>query len=321
MSSTWLSRQPAFLRIMMLGFLMMFCLSVLPITIYLVASEFIDLPNMKAFETIEQQLANLDFARVYQIIVTLCVFALPAMIFSLLATNSFFKYPKLISNINWRLIGLAIVLFIFSYPFIGFLYSVMQGLSFPTSWGIDEFLRKQDELESGLFLAFASDRTVIGVILTTLMMTIVPAFCEEIIFRGTFQRLLHESTRNPHIAIIISAIIFSAIHISPIGFIPRLLMGVMLGYVFYWSGNLWTSIAAHFFFNAIQIPVLFAAAKSGADGVIKTADENISVVVALISFALAATLMYFFYKTAMRNNTIDVIPVQAPEKNENILDQ
>ncbi|MEZ4798846.1 MAG: type II CAAX endopeptidase family protein [Flavobacteriales bacterium] len=92
-----------------------------------------------------------------------------------------------------------------------------------------------------------------SLISTIFCIAVIPAVCEEIAFRGVLQPLLIGATKNIHAGIWISAFIFSFFHFQFFGFLPRLLLGAMLGYLFVWSGGLWVSILAHFANNLLAI--------------------------------------------------------------------
>lgn len=87
---------------------------------------------------------------------------------------------------------------------------------------------------------------------TLLVVAITPAIGEELIYRGLLQQKLTERV-NAHLAIWLSALIFSAFHLQLEGLIPRMFLGGILGYLFYWTQNLWIPIMAHFFLNAFQV--------------------------------------------------------------------
>jgi len=89
------------------------------------------------------------------------------------------------------------------------------------------------------------------------MIAILPAIAEEILFRGVIAKYLNEWTRNLHWAVFISAFIFAAIHLQFYGFLPRLLLGMALGYLYFWSGSLWLPIAAHFTNNFLSVVIEF----------------------------------------------------------------
>jgi hypothetical protein len=62
---------------------------------------------------------------------------------------------------------------------------------------------------------------------------------------------------NPHVAIILSAAIFSFIHFQFYGFLPRMFLGILLGYMFYITGSLWTSILMHFLNNGAAVVLYY----------------------------------------------------------------
>jgi len=94
-------------------------------------------------------------------------------------------------------------------------------------------------------------------LLNMLMVAVIPAVGEELLFRGVIQKLLQKLVNNAHLAIIITAILFSAMHFQFYGFLPRWIMGIILGYLFYWSGNIWYPIIAHFLNNGFQVLMVY----------------------------------------------------------------
>ena len=94
-----------------------------------------------------------------------------------------------------------------------------------------------------------------------LTIAIIPGFCEEYFFRGVLQKNLSLLIKNHHIAIFISAFIFSAFHLQFYGFFPRLLLGVLFGYFYYWSGSLTYSVIAHTLNNFFSLTLFYVASK------------------------------------------------------------
>lgn len=91
-----------------------------------------------------------------------------------------------------------------------------------------------------------------------LVIAILPGLGEEMIFRGLVQQHLGGVLRSPVAAIWITGFLFSAIHFQFEGFLPRMILGVSLGYLYHWTGNLWVSVAAHAFNNAVQVAFVYA---------------------------------------------------------------
>lgn len=100
-------------------------------------------------------------------------------------------------------------------------------------------------------------------ILSIFIMGLLPAICEETLFRGGLQNYLTRWIRKPWIAIVIASLIFSAAHFSYYGFLPRAFLGMMLGAVYYYSGSLWVSILAHFLNNALAITAMYVMKMNG----------------------------------------------------------
>jgi uncharacterized protein len=101
--------------------------------------------------------------------------------------------------------------------------------------------------------AFLSTSSLITVFSNIVMIAILPALGEELLFRGIVQQLIKKIAGNAHAAIWISAAIFSALHMQFFGFLPRMVLGAMFGYMLEWSGTLWLPIIAHFVNNATAV--------------------------------------------------------------------
>lgn len=90
-------------------------------------------------------------------------------------------------------------------------------------------------------------------ILNVLIIAVIPAIGEELIFRGVFQRIFYDLFKSGHVAVWITAFVFSAIHFQFFGFVPRFILGLVFGYLFLWSGTLWLPVISHFVNNAVPV--------------------------------------------------------------------
>ena len=110
--------------------------------------------------------------------------------------------------------------------------------------------------------------TIGGLLLNIGLMALLPALSEELSFRGTLQQIISKDqsgkvqSTKVHLAIWITAFIFSAIHMQFYGFVPRMLLGAMFGYVFVWSGSLWVPITMHFVNNGLAVLVYYLMGES-----------------------------------------------------------
>jgi membrane protease YdiL (CAAX protease family) len=92
-----------------------------------------------------------------------------------------------------------------------------------------------------------------GVLVNLFVIALLPAICEEACFRGALQPILIRLFKSPWAGIVLTAVVFSAFHLQFQGFLPRMLLGLLLGAAYWYSGSLLVSIVAHFFTNAVQV--------------------------------------------------------------------
>ena len=119
------------------------------------------------------------------------------------------------------------------------------------TWAIDA-----QKMNNGLVARLMAFDTPLDWTVSIVVIAILPAICEEIFFRGVLQRTLIKATNSVGAAIALSAIFFSLMHFDIAGLLPRIVLGVMLGLIFYYSGNLWLSILAHAVNNAAVVIML-----------------------------------------------------------------
>lgn len=139
-----------------------------------------------------------------------------------------------------------------------------------------------------------------------LMIAIIPAIGEELLFRGAFQNIFEKWFGNVHIAIWITAIIFSAIHIQFYGFFPRMLLGAMFGYLLFWSSSLWLPVFAHFLNNGMAVIMAFVWQQQGKsiEELEKTDTFPVSGYIFSAIFTLALLLVFYRQNKREVNSTL-----------------
>jgi membrane protease YdiL (CAAX protease family) len=85
------------------------------------------------------------------------------------------------------------------------------------------------------------------------VIALLPAIGEEIVFRGVVQQQLMRRIANPWVALAVSSAIFSFFHFQFEGFLPRLILGFLLGWLYWKTQNFWVPVLAHFFNNGLQV--------------------------------------------------------------------
>lgn len=156
----------------------------------------------------------------------------------------------------------ALFSILLSMPFMNMLITWNEQLHLPQALAsVEAWMRQQEASANLLTQLMMSDVTLSGLLLNLLVMAVFTGFAEECLFRGTLQGMLRRETdKMPHLAIWVTAFIFSAIHLQFYGFFPRLLMGAWFGYLLCWSGSLWVPAAAHAFNNALVVLSHYAVA-------------------------------------------------------------
>lgn len=175
-------------------------------------------------------------------------------------------------------------------------------LDFPDFLSEFERWARQKEIELmqvTRFLTTFSSTTdfLIGVF----VVAVIPGIGEELVFRGFVQNELQRWLKNTHVAIWISAFLFSAMHMQFFGFVPRMLLGALFGYLYYWSGNLLVPMLAHFFHNGFTLVLLYTYQQG-----ITTLDpeSNEAAPLPLVAGCVVAVvgLLYYFRKLYKANN-------------------
>ncbi len=181
---------------------------------------------------------------------------------------------------------------------------------------IEAWMREMEEFAAELTKDILTMNTIGQLVFALITVAVFPALTEELFFRGGIQQALRKGMGNPHVAIWLTGAIFSAIHFQFFGFIPRMLMGVMMGYLFYWSKNLWYPILAHFLNNGLQvIGVYFGNQEIEAEPEMIGQSPGWTGVV-IGSLVLTCLLFYAFRRYFMQNPVAEdgqVLSSKAPE--------
>ena len=144
-------------------------------------------------------------------------------------------------------------------PTISMLAEWNNGMELPSFLAsVEELMRQMEESAKALTERFLNTSSVGMMFVNLFVMAFLPALCEEMMFRGWLQRVLGK-TVSCHTAIWVAAFVFSAIHFQFYGFIPRMLIGAALGYLYHYAGSLWAPIVAHFTNNAAAVITAFMA--------------------------------------------------------------
>ena len=180
-----------------------------------------------------------------------------------------FRWLRMDVPVQWQNILLAVVIMVCAVPGINLLADLNSRVELPKSLEfIEQILKSQEEAAAALTERFLQADNIGGLLINIGLMALLPALSEELSFRGTLQQIIYKEqsgkvqSTKVHLAIWITAFIFSAIHMQFYGFVPRMLLGAMFGYVFVWSGSLWVPITMHFVNNGLAVLVYYLMGES-----------------------------------------------------------
>ncbi|OFY93731.1 MAG: hypothetical protein A3K10_01295 [Bacteroidetes bacterium RIFCSPLOWO2_12_FULL_31_6] len=259
------------------------------------------------FEILEnlQSVANIsDYNSIFllkmmQLISSIGSFIIPPLLIAHFSSNNLFSYLAIRKSDNMLLLlVITFLLIIISQPIINFTANINSHLVLPEFMnGVEQWMKQKEDEAAMLTEAFLKVNSTSDFLLNLFIIGVLPAIGEELVFRGVMQKLFIKITKNIHTGIWITAIIFSAIHFEFYGFLPRMLLGAMFGYLFYWSGSIVVTIWAHFVNNGMGVLLAYLVQKN----VVSSDFENLQLPGNEYMWVLASTLsvsalLYWVYK-------------------------
>ena len=239
------------------------------------------------------------------------MFLLPPLCVAYLWSQEPMKWLKVSEFQSFKFSGIAILLMLVALPAINLLSYWNQQMSLPAFLEpLEQWMKTSEESAKVLTEQFMHTTTIGGLIINLLLMAVLPALGEELTFRGVLQRLFQGSkvsefqgSRVPHLAIWCSAILFSAIHLQFYGFIPRMLMGALFGYMLVWTGSLWIPILMHFTNNAMAVLLYFVSLRVGWDmEKMDAIGTNDTLWLGVVSMVITIAGIYAFRRSTTMSN-------------------
>lgn len=245
--------------------------------------------------TSESSVPTRDFIRTNLLINHLTTFVIPGIVFSYFFYKkkwaSFLRidtFPK-VSNLL-----LGSILILAAFPLAQFAYWLNMQVPMPAF--LVEMEQGTAEMVKNLLLVDQPHELWFNLFI----IAVIPAIGEEFIFRGILQKKLVEQFKNPHVGIWVAALIFSAIHMQFQGFLSRMLLGGILGYLYHWTGNLWVPIIAHLINNAVQIIGQYFFQRGMIDINLEDSMVEVNWPITFIAFIVVGVLSYVMMKMNTR---------------------
>ena len=215
----------------------------------------------------------------------------------------------------WWLILIGAVLMFVSIPFSTSLTTWNESMSFGDAFArLEDYLKTLEDIAQATTEKMLDVDTIGGLLFNLVIIALIPAIGEELTFRGVLQQSLTRKM-NPHIAIFLSAAIFSFIHFQFYGFLPRMFLGLLMGYMFYITNSLWTSMLMHFLNNGAAVVLYYLSNK----GVIEDAEhfgETTNVWIIAASAVVTIGLIVWSWLKARPKKQAEIAPIVTPTEND-----
>ena len=236
-----------------------------------------------------------------QLFSTLFIMAVPAFLFAKIIKENALTYLGFTSKINIQQILLVIGIALFGLGLSGGLGELNKMI--PLTKNLKATFESWEKDYEKQVMIFANMKTIGDYVLSIFMVAILPAIFEELLFRGAIQKIFIGWFKKPHIAIFITALIFSIVHGSFFGLLPRLMLGMVLGYIYFYGKNIWLNILMHFINNGIAITAMFIATKAGKNAQ-ETINETFPLWVGALALIFIFLLMNIYKKVCEKNSVI-----------------
>ena len=241
-------------------------------------------------------LTDFNNLRIIQILNQIIGFLMPAVLYVMLVKEKPFNYLGFNKLPIWSLLGILAMFTII--PFLGFVAEWNDSIVFPDSMrAIEEQLRSIQEKAEWIIKLFISQGSLFS---SMVIIALLAAVSEELLFRSVIQKALIKLFKNAHVAIIVTAVIFSAFHGDLFGFVPRIILGLMLGYMFWFSGSIIPSMLMHFVNNATIVMLYYLNTRGFIDIDVEKFGQTDNVI--LILSSLIATIAIFIICNRLRSN-------------------
>lgn len=290
------SDKPPFRSLLTITLVLMIGLIVGPMLGVAVASEFYDGDFVKDFTSSSLKPDSFDALLIMQgmgTLITLIIF--PIIYIALLERKSLLPFFPRQSNLFTILLVVAVLGIVFPVA----LSPIMvwnSNIEFPEFLrSFEEWAIEKEELGARITEQMTNFTSLTQMLAGVLVIGLLPAIGEELVFRGILQREIWRASLNIHLAIWLSAVIFSTIHFQFFGFVPRVILGALFGYLYYWSGNLLIPIFSHFVNNAFIVVMVYLHQRNVTTIDIE-GDEVPPLTVVITGTILSAGLIYYYWK-------------------------
>lgn len=246
--------------------------------------------------------ATTRFMRIFAVMQDLFVFILPPAIVAVICSTAPGKLLEIERKPSALWAIMAVLALLSATPTMNFIVEWNENLSLPESLaGLQDMMRAAEDSAKASIELLMGGTLVTDLIMSILIIGILAAVSEELFFRGALLGCMMQSRMSKHLAIWLTAVIFSLFHFQFFGFVPRILLGAFFGYLTVWSGSIWVSVIVHAINNSIIVVAEWLSRTGRMDFDINSAGTS-SFTLILASVILTAGIIRISLKYLKKSN-------------------
>lgn len=238
---------------------------------------------------------SLPIVKLFQALQTVGLFLIPGVIWAWFYTKPVKKSLHLRGVMGVEVVITMILLIILAIPMINWLAELNVQIVFP-EWlkSLENTFRSSEARAEAFMVSLLKTDSVFVFFINLIVVAVLPAIAEEVFFRGVLQNEIERITQNSLWAVLITAFIFSAFHFQFFTFLPRFVLGIMLGLVYVWSRNLWVPVLLHFINNGLTVFAWFWFTPEVINKEIDTLGTYQNMwILTLLSIVLVGSVLYY----------------------------
>jgi membrane protease YdiL (CAAX protease family) len=294
---SYLKSKPVFIQILLfvgmaMGLLMIFSLIGMSILSGITGISAFDVANIAVWKANPKMII---YVRGMLVLQFLGLFLIPSLLFAYFSDPKPLQYvglKKPVKPIYWVL-GIASL--IVAIPLVEFTGLLNRQINFGS---LQHWVQSMEDEAMQQIKFMLGKKEVSELIMNIIFISLFAGIGEELFFRGVLQRLFIKATKNPWAGIIITAFFFSAMHLQFFGFIPRFLMGILLGAVYWYSGSLIVTMAAHFFYDALIIVLAYFNPEMLENNETTMFNGSALIITTIVSAVLTGLLIWIMKKNS-----------------------
>jgi uncharacterized protein len=241
--------------------------------------------------------AQISFLKVLQFIAAIFTFLLPAIVIALIFSRNIGETLFLKQKSSFWVYLLSSLVLISSIPWMNMVIEWNAEINLPFSLEVVFKALEEAAMRSTEIMLQGDGFSTL--LINILLLALVPALGEEIFFRGLIQGMIYKYSRNKHLAVIVAAFLFSAIHFQFYGFVPRMLLGAFFGYLVIYTNSIWPAVWAHFLNNSMAVVSYFILGND-ISGIDDLGSKEQNAVFILVSIVISGMLMYLLFRKSKR---------------------